>query len=262
MRLLEGQVAVITGGAGGIGFAIAQAYVDAGARVVIGDRDRYAAQQAVERLHGLSAPDEGRADPAGRDAAAVAVAVECDVIRSGDMEALVSTARDVFGGLDVWVNNAGITRDATLRTMTEEQFDEVVAVHLKGCWLGTRAAVAVMREQRHGAIVNLSSLSGKVGMAGQTNYAAAKAGIVGLTKSAAKEVARFGVRVNAIAPGLIRTSMVESIPPQVWQERLQQIPLLRAGEPHEVASVALFLASDMASYLTGAVLEVTGGRFM
>lgn len=246
MKLLEGRTAVVTGGAQGIGFAIAQAYVDAGARVVVGDLDADAAAEAAGRLGGD----------------AVARAVGCDVVRADQVQALIDTAVTAYGGLDVMVNNAGITRDATMRTMTEEQFDQVIDVHLKGCWHGTRLAAAVMREQRHGAIVNLSSLSAKVGMAGQTNYAAAKAGIVGLTKSAAKEVARFGVRVNAIQPGLIKTAMVESIPRDVWEERIQQIPLLRAGEPSEVASVALFLASDMSSYLTGAVLEVAGGRLM
>lgn len=246
MRLLDGQSAVVTGGAQGIGFAIAQAYVDAGARVVIGDVDTEAAADAARRLGGD----------------ANATAVRCDVVRGEQVQALIDTALTRYGGLDVMVNNAGITRDATMRSMTQEQFDLVIDVHLKGCWHGTRLAAAVMREQRRGAIVNLSSLSGRVGMAGQTNYAAAKAGVVGLTKSAAKEVARFGVRVNAIAPGLIKTSMVESIPRDVWEERLQQIPLLRAGEPSEVASVALFLASDLSSYMTGAVLDVAGGRFM
>lgn len=246
MRLLEGRTAVVTGGAQGIGFAIAQAYVDSGARVVIGDRDAEAAVQAASRLGGQD----------------VATALGCDVVHAAQVQRLVDAAVSGYGGLDVMVNNAGITRDATMRTMTQEQFDEVIDVHLKGCWHGTRLAAAIMRDQRRGAIVNLSSLSAKVGMAGQTNYAAAKAGIVGLTKSAAKEVARFGVRVNAIQPGLIRTAMVESIPRAVWEERIQQIPLLRAGEPSEVASVALFLASDMASYLTGAVIEVAGGRYM
>jgi 3-oxoacyl-[acyl-carrier protein] reductase len=146
--------------------------------------------------------------------------------------------------------------------MTEEQFAQVIDVHLKGTWNGTRKAAAVMREQKSGAIVNLSSLSGKVGMVGQTNYSAAKAGIVGLSKAAAKELAHHGVRVNAIQPGLIRTAMTEAMPRKTWEQKMAEIPMQRAGEAYEVASVALFLASDLSSYMTGTVLEVTGGRFM
>ncbi len=146
--------------------------------------------------------------------------------------------------------------------MTEEQFDQVIGVHLKGTWNGTRLAAAVMREQKSGAIVNISSLSGKTGMVGQTNYSAAKAGIVGLTKAAAKELAHHGVRVNAVQPGLIRSAMTEALPEKAWNQKMSEIPMGRAGEPDEVAGVVLFLASDLSSYMTGTVLEVTGGRFM
>lgn len=171
----------------------------------------------------------------------------------------MSHAVDHFGGLDVMVNNAGITRDATMRKMTEDQFDQVVAVHLKGTWNGTRAAAAVMRERGAGAIVNISSLSGKVGMVGQTNYSAAKAGIVGLTEATAKEVAHLGVRVNAVQPGLVRSAMTEAMPAPAWEQKLAEIPM---GRPGEVASVVLFLASDLSSYMTGTVLEVMGRRPM
>jgi 3-oxoacyl-[acyl-carrier protein] reductase len=244
MPLLDGRTAVVTGGARGIGFAIAERYVTEGARVVLGDLDPAATASAVESL-------------GGRD---VAVAVRCDVTDAAEVEALVATAVDAFGGLDVMVNNAGITRDATMRKMTEEQFDQVISVHLKGSWNGTRKAADVMREQRRGSIVNISSISGKVGLVGQTNYSAAKAGIVGLTKAAAKELAHLGVRVNAIQPGLIRSAMTEAMPQRIWDEKLAEIPMGRAGEPDEVAKVALFLASDLSSYMTGTVLEVTGGR--
>lgn len=149
-----------------------------------------------------------------------------------------------------------------MRTMTEEDFDLVIAVHLKGTWHGTRKASAIMRGAKRGAIVNISSLSGKVGMIGQTNYSAAKAGIVGLTKAAAKEMAHHGVRVNAIQPGLIRSAMTEAMPRKAWDQKMSEIPMGRPGEVSEIASVALFLASDMSSYMTGTVLEVTGGRFM
>ena len=179
---------------------------------------------------------------------------------AADVDALIAVALDAFGGLDIMVNNAGITRDATMRKMTEQDFDEVIDVHLKGTWNGTRAAAAVMREQGRGAIINMSSISGKVGFVGQTNYSAAKAGIVGLTKAAAKELAHLGVRVNAIQPGLIRSAMTEAMPQRIWDAKLAEVPMGRAGEPSEVAAVALFLASDLSSYMTGTVLEVTGGR--
>jgi 3-oxoacyl-[acyl-carrier protein] reductase len=188
--------------------------------------------------------------------------VRCDVTSGDEVEALVAAAVERFGGLDIMVNNAGITRDATMRKMTEEQFDQVIAVHLKGTWNGTRKAAAIMRENKRGAIVNMSSLSGKVGLVGQTNYSAAKAGIVGMTKAAAKELAHLGVRVNAIAPGLIRSAMTEAMPQHIWDQKVAEVPMGRAGEPSEVASVALFLASDLSSYMTGTVMEVTGGRLM
>ncbi|CCW14168.1 MULTISPECIES: 3-oxoacyl-ACP reductase FabG [Rhodococcus] len=246
MSLLENRTAVITGGAQGIGFAIAQEFVDAGARVVLGDLDLDAATAAAEKLGGRE----------------VARAVRCNVVNAEEWDTLLAEAVDGFGSLDVVVNNAGITRDATMRTMTEEDFDLVIAVHLKGTWHGTRKASAIMRDSKRGAIVNISSLSGKVGMVGQTNYSAAKAGIVGLTKAAAKEMAHHGVRVNAIQPGLIRSAMTEAMPQKAWDQKMSEIPMGRPGEVSEIASVALFLASDMSSYMTGTVLEVTGGRFM
>ncbi|QZA09665.1 3-oxoacyl-ACP reductase FabG [Mycolicibacter heraklionensis] len=245
MALLNGQTAVITGGAQGLGFAIAQRFVAEGARVVLGDLNSEATEAAAARL--------------GAD---VAVAVRTDVTNSADVDALVAAAVERFGGLDIMVNNAGITRDATMRKMTEDDFDQVIAVHLKGTWNGLRAAAAIMRERKRGAIVNMSSISGKVGMVGQTNYSAAKAGIVGMTKAASKELAYLGVRVNAIQPGLIRSAMTEAMPQRIWDSKVAEVPMGRAGEPDEVATVALFLASDMSSYMTGTVLEVTGGRHL
>lgn len=241
--LLAGRTAVVTGGAGGIGLATAALFVEHGARVVLGDLNEERARAAAAGL-----------------GAAVAEGVRCDVTSADDVAALVAHAVDRFGRIDVMVNNAGITRDATLRRMTEEDFDAVVAVHLKGTWLGTRAAAARMREQGSGSIVNISSISGKVGMAGQTNYSAAKAGIVGLTKAAAKELAHLGVRVNAVQPGLIRTEMTAALRDDIWQGKLAEIPMQRAGEPVEVAGAVLFLACDLSSYITGTVTEVTGGR--
>ncbi|MGY0540240.1 3-oxoacyl-ACP reductase FabG [Nocardioides sp. YJ-D4] len=245
MALLENRTAVITGGAQGIGLAVAERFVAEGARVVLADLDGAAAEAAAKEL----GPD-------------VASGVACDVVSAEDVERALETAVAAYGSLDIVVNNAGITRDATMRKMTEDQFDQVIAVHLKGCWHGTRLAAARMREQKSGAIVNISSISGKVGMVGQTNYSAAKAGIVGLTKAAAKEMAHHGVRVNAIQPGLIRSAMTEAMPQRIWDEKMAEIPMGRAGEPAEIANVALFYASSLSSYMTGTVAEVTGGRYM
>ncbi|WP_373140733.1 3-oxoacyl-ACP reductase FabG [Mycobacterium marinum] len=246
VSLLNGQIAVVTGGAQGLGLAIAERFVSEGARVVLGDVNLEATEAAARQLGGGEA----------------AVAVRCDVTKADEVETLLQTALERFGGLDIMVNNAGITRDATMRRMTEEQFDQVIDVHLKGTWNGIRLAAAIMRENKRGAIVNMSSVSGKVGMVGQTNYSAAKAGIVGMTKAAAKELAHVGVRVNAIAPGLIRSAMTEAMPQRIWDQKLAEVPMGRAGEPSEVASVALFLACDLSSYMTGTVLDVTGGRFI
>jgi 3-oxoacyl-[acyl-carrier protein] reductase len=246
MGLLEGKTAVVTGGAQGIGFATARRYVAEGARVVLGDLDLAAAQGAAEKLGGD----------------AVARAVRCDVSSSADVQALLAAAVDVFGALDVMVNNAGITRDATMRKMSEDQFDQVIAVHLKGAWNGTKLASLIMREQGSGTIINMSSISGKVGNVGQTNYSAAKAGIIGLTKAAAKELAHLGIRVNAIQPGLIRTPMTEAMPRKAWDDKMAEIPMGRAGEPDEIAKVCVFYASDLSSYMTGTVAEVTGGRYI
>ena len=247
MGLLEGRIAVVTGGAQGLGYAIAEAFVKEGATVVLADLN---AEGVVAAAHQLAVADR-------------AVGLVCDVTVAKDVEALVTEAKDRFGSLDIMVNNAGVTADATMRKMTEEQFDQVIDVHLKGCWLGTRAASAIMREQdTGGSIINVSSLSGKVGMPGQTNYSAAKAGIVGLTKAAAKEVGFAKVRVNAIQPGIIRTRMTDALRPDLMAAKIAEVPLGRIGEPSEVASVVLFLASDMSSYMSGTVLEITGGRHL
>lgn len=252
MALLADRTAVVTGGAQGLGFAIARRFIDEGARVVIADLDIDVTRAAAAQLGG---PGNDGPENDG-----VAVAECCDVTSAEQVQQMIDATVRRFGRLDIMVNNAGITRDATLRRMTEEQFDEVIAVHLKGTWNGTRSAAAVMREQGSGAIINMSSISGKVGLIGQTNYSAAKAGIVGLTKAAAKELAHLGVRVNAIAPGLIRSAMTEAMPQRIWDAKLAEVPMGRAGEPDEVAKVAVFLASDLASYMTGTTLEVTGGR--
>ena len=243
MSLLTGQTAVVTGGAQGLGFAIAQCFVSEGARVVLGDVNLEATESAVAQLGG----DD------------VAVAVRCDVTSGADVDELVAAAVDRFGGLDIMVNNAGITRDATMRKMTEEQFDRVIAVHLKGTWNGLRKAAAIMRENKRGAIVNMSSLSGKVGLVGQTNYSAAKGGIVGMTKAAALDYATKGIRINAVAPGPIETPLLAKTAAGNPHVYAGVVPMGRIGQPEEVAAAVLWLLSDAASYVTGHTLPVDGG---
>jgi 3-oxoacyl-[acyl-carrier protein] reductase len=241
--LVEGKVAIVTGAAQGIGLSIAQLLSEEGASVVVSDIDQARCEEAAAGLPGK------------------AIGVACDVTSAEQVEALVARARKELGALDIMVNNAGITRDATMKKMSEEDFDAVISVHLKGTWLGTKTASLAMREQGGGgSIVNISSISGKVGNPGQTNYSAAKAGIVGLSKAAAKEVAHAGVRVNSVQPGLIKTAMTAAMPEEIFAQREKEIPLQRAGEPEEIAKVVLFLASDLASYVTGIVVEVGGGR--
>ena len=240
--LLADRVAVVTGAGQGIGREIARSLRAYGANVVLVDIDGDAAKAAAAEVDGMG--------------------LACDVTSEEQVRAVVSDTVGEFGRLDVFVNNAGITRDASLKKMTVDAFDAVVTVHLRGTWLGVREASAVMREAKSGSIINISSLSGKSGNPGQTNYSAAKAGIVGLSKAAAKELAHHNVRVNAVQPGLIRTPMTAAMPPEVFAEREAAVPMKRAGEPAEVAGAVVFLASDLASYITGTVIEVGGGRYI
>ena len=243
-RLLEGRVAVITGAGGVLGNAIARNFLDQGAFVTLTDISAAALEATITRLN----------------AGTRAFAITAGVSDPADVDRVVEETVTNFGRLDIWVNNAGVARDATMKKMTVDDFDFVIDVHVKGSWLGTRAAAGWMREHGGGSVINLSSISGKVGNAGQPNYSAAKAGIVGLTKAAAKEVGFAGVRVNAIQPGLIESTMLDNMPADVQEARKKKIPLGRFGTPEEVANVALFLASDLSSYMTGTVVEIAGGR--
>ena len=242
---LKGRVALVTGAAQGIGRAIAETFLRRGASVLLADIDSTAVEATAAELGGASH------------------GVRCDVADAASADAAVALAISRFGSLDIVVNNAGVARDAMLHKLTEEDWDLVIRVHLRGTFLITRAAARYLRERNAGgAIVNVSSMAAKVGNMGQLNYVAAKAGIVGMTKTSARELARSGVRVNAVRPGFIDTRMTQGMPEDVRAERIRDIPLGRAGTVDDVARAVAFLASDEAAYITGAVLEVGGGRGM
>ena len=243
--LLGAQAAIVTGAGRGIGLSIATAFAAEGASVLLADVDYEIVREAT-----------GPLAEAGFDVSAIG----CDVMSEESQAKMVEACIERFGRVDTLVNNAGVTRDAYINKMSLDDFELVVDVSLKGAWLGTRAVAPLMREQGGGSIINMSSLSGKIGNPGQTNYSAAKAGLIGLTKASAKELGRFGIRVNAIQPGLIRTAMTLAMKPEIFASKEAEVPLGRAGEPGEVAGAAVFLASSLASYISGAVLEVSGGR--
>jgi 3-oxoacyl-[acyl-carrier protein] reductase len=243
---LQGKVALITGSAGGIGLATACRFAAEGAAVVLADLRQALLEQARSRVL-AAAPD-----------AAIATAV-VDVTRAEQVRGMVDVALQRFGRIDCLVNNAGITMDARLVKMTEEQFDRVIEVNLKGVYRCTQAVADPMIRQGSGVILNASSVVGLYGNFGQTNYAATKAGVIGFTKTWARELGPKGVRVNAVCPGFIRTPILDTIPEAVIAKMTEKVPLGRLGEPQEIASVYAFLASDDASYLNGAVIEVSGG---
>ena len=247
MGMLDGKVALVTGAARGIGRAIAEKLASAGADLALCDlREEWLAEtaQAVGAL--------------GRKS----VACAADVSSGADVDAATKKAIEALGKVDILVNNAGITKDTFLVRMSEQDWDSVIAVNLKGTFLFTKAVGKAMMRQKSGAIVNVASVIGLIGNAGQCNYAASKAGIIALTKSAAKELASRNIRVNAVAPGFIETKMTESLPAEVRAKMLEMIPLGRFGVPEDVANVVLFLASDAASYLTGLTVTVSGGMVM
>jgi 3-oxoacyl-[acyl-carrier protein] reductase len=245
---LSGKVALVTGSARGIGRSIAEAFGAEGAIVVVNDVGNDAgARETLAAVTGSGGNGT----------------VEMfDVSEAAQVDAGVKNILAAHGRIDVLVNNAGITRDNLLLRMSEEEFDAVVRVNLKGTYLLTKTVTRHMMKQRSGKVVNISSVVGMMGNAGQSNYAAAKAGILGFTKAIARELAPRNITVNAIAPGFIRTAMTAGLPEAVQKTFLAQIPLGRFAEPQEVAELALFLASDASSYITGQVIGINGGMYM
>lgn len=242
------QTAIVTGGSRGIGRAVAVRLAKDGMNLVINYRGNSAAAEETERLC--------------RELGAEVLLVQGDVSRAEDCEKLAAQAKEAFGRVDVLVNNAGITRDGLLARMTEEDFRAVLDVNLVGPWNMMKAVNRIMMKQRYGRIVNLSSVTGLMGNMGQTNYAAAKAGILGMTKSYAREVASRGITVNAVAPGFIDSDMTEAMPEGAKDKIITGIPMGRTGKPEDVAEAVAFLAREQAGYITGEVLRVDGGMAM
>jgi 3-oxoacyl-[acyl-carrier protein] reductase len=246
--ILAGKAALVTGASRGIGREIALELARQGANVAVNFAGSEAkANEVVDEIKTL-----------GRDA----FAVKCDVSNSKDVAEMVKGTIDRFGHLDILVNNAGITRDNLLMRMKEEEWDDVININLKGVFLCTKAVTRQMMKQRVGRIINIASIVGVSGNPGQANYVAAKAGVIGLTKTTAKELASRNITVNAIAPGFICTDMTDKLSEEVKKEMLKQIPLARLGEPKDVAKVAAFLASDDTSYITGQTIHIDGGMVM
>lgn len=248
MRKLEGKVAVVTGASRGIGRAIALKLADEGAKVIV----NYSGSQAKAE----------EVVAAIQEAGGEALAVQASVAKSDEVAALMDVAVKTFGSLDILVNNAGITRDNLLMRMKENEWDDVMDTNLKGVFLCTKAVTRQMMKQRAGRIINISSIVGVAGNAGQANYVAAKAGVIGLTKTTAKELASRNILVNAIAPGFIETEMTAELPEDLKQGMLTQIPLAKLGQPEDIAKAVAFLASDDANYMTGQTLHIDGGMVM
>ena len=246
--LLDGKCALVTGASRGIGRAVALKLASEGAKVALNFAGNESAAEAVRQ----------EIEAAGGEA----ILVKADVANEAAVQDMVQKTADAFGRIDILVNNAGITRDGLLALMKEEDWDAVLSTNLKGVFLTTKAAAKLMMKQRAGRIVNMASVVGVTGNAGQANYSAAKAGVIGFTKTIAKELASRGITANAVAPGFIDTDMTSGLPDKAKEAALSGIPLGRMGTPEDIAAAVLFLVSDQASYITGQVLNVDGGMVM
>jgi len=243
--LLKDKVAIITGGSNGLGKATAYKFNEHGAKVVIVDVNQEAGEQVVSELKGKGGE---------------ALFVKTDVSNSTDVEKMVNTVVEEFGGIDILINNAGILADAQLVKMTEEQWDRVIGINLKGVFLVGQAVAKVMKEKENGGvIVNTSSVVGLYGNFGQSNYVASKAGVIGMTKTWARELGKAGIRVNAVAPGFMKTEILSTMPQKVIDFMVEKTLLKRMGEPEDIANAFLYLSSDMGKYVTGTTLSVDGG---
>ncbi|MBN1516187.1 3-oxoacyl-[acyl-carrier-protein] reductase [Candidatus Sumerlaeota bacterium] len=245
--MLDGKVAVVTGSGQGIGKAVALKLAQNGADVVISDINEETMQSAVEEVKTL-----------GRRA----IAVACNVTSLESCENLMQQAVEQLGSLDILVNNAGVTRDQLMMRMKEEDFDFVINVNLKGVFNCCKAGIPRMPKRGPGSVINMASVVGIMGNPGQVNYSASKAGVIGMTRTLAKEYAKRGIRVNAIAPGFIQSAMTDAMTGKAREAIIQFIPLQTLGAPEDVANIALFLASGMSSYVTGQVIQVDGGMIM
>ena len=248
IRRFEGRVALVTGGSRGIGRAISRSLAAEGAKVAVNYRQNREAAEAVLR-------EIGDLDSSG-------ILLEGDVSRADQVKGIFQSLQETFGHLDILVNNAGVIRDQFLMLMGEKEWDEVIETNLKGVYLCSKAACRMMIGQRFGRIINLASPSALSGRAGQTNYSASKGGVVGFTKSLARELSRFGITVNAVSPGIIETEMTDRLPENIKKEFRAAIPLGRFGSPDEVAAAVIFLGSAAAGYMTGQILCVDGGLVM
>jgi 3-oxoacyl-[acyl-carrier protein] reductase len=244
---LKGKVALVTGAAQGIGKAVALLLARNGADIVVSDINLEKAEETVKEIESIGPR---------------AMAVKVDVANLDHVEQMVGTILEKFGKIDILVNNAGVTRDKLILRMTEEDWDLVLNVNLKGTFNCTKAVVRHMAKQRSGKIVNIASVVGEMGNAGQVNYSASKAGVIGLTKTMAREFAQRGINVNAIAPGYIETPMTEVLADKVKEELKRLIPMERLGKPEDVAEAVLFLVSEESNYITGHILNVNGGIYM
>ncbi|MEK7748051.1 MAG: 3-oxoacyl-[acyl-carrier-protein] reductase [Nitrospirota bacterium] len=244
---LEEKVAIVTGAGRGIGLAIATVLAERGASVVISDRDTQMAEEAAEKL-----VSNGKQ----------AIAISADVANGEHVKNLAATTLSHWGRVDILVNNAGMTRDGLLLRMKEEDWDAVISVNLKGVYYCIKSVLPGMSKQRSGKIISISSIAGAMGNAGQANYAASKAALIGLTKTIAREYASRGITANAVAPGFIDTAMTAGLPSAVKETLMKEIPLARLGVPEDIAYTVAFLASSQADYITGQVLHVNGGMYM